>query len=110
MVPKVLSTCRHSADVTTEKDGGDDPRATQNPFLVNPFAGLGEVMERQMRLARDMQTAYGFPGAASGMAVFKARLQKGGRVSIPDPEREALGLQEGDLVQVIVLPLSKRQP
>lgn len=40
-------------------------------------------------------------------AVFKTRVQKSGRVSIPDAEREALGIEEGDLVQVIVIPLSK---
>ncbi|MFB5610454.1 MAG: transcriptional regulator, partial [Nitrosopumilaceae archaeon] len=31
-----------------------------------------------------------------------------GRISIPEAERDALGLKEGDLVQVIVLPLEKK--
>lgn len=33
-------------------------------------------------------------------AVFKTRLQKGGRISVPEPELEALGLTPGDLLQI----------
>ena len=42
-----------------------------------------------------------------GSAVFKTRVQSGGRLSIPDAEREALGIEEGDIVQTVVIPLSK---
>ena len=41
-------------------------------------------------------------------AVFKTNVQKAGRISIPEAEREALGIKEGDLVQVLVIPI-KRQ-
>ena len=44
---------------------------------------------------------------AGANAVFKTRVQKSGRVSIPDAEREALGIEEGDLVQVVVIPIQK---
>lgn len=40
-----------------------------------------------------------------GAAAFKTRVQSGGRISIPDAEREALGIDEGDIVQTIVIPL-----
>ncbi|KKL08702.1 hypothetical protein LCGC14_2573250, partial [marine sediment metagenome] len=30
------------------------------------------------------------------------------RISIPEAERNALGLGEGDLVQVIILPIGKK--
>ena len=33
-------------------------------------------------------------------AIFKTRLQKGGRVSVPEPEIDALGVVPGDLLQV----------
>ena len=39
-------------------------------------------------------------------ATFKTRVQSGGRISIPDAEREALGINEGDIVQTIVIPLN----
>ncbi len=40
-------------------------------------------------------------------AVFKTRVQSGGRISIPDAEREALDIDDGDLVQTIVIPLQE---
>ena len=40
------------------------------------------------------------------LATFKTRVQSGGRISIPDAEREALGIDEGDIVQTIVIPLN----
>ncbi|MDX1746031.1 MAG: AbrB/MazE/SpoVT family DNA-binding domain-containing protein [Halobacteriales archaeon] len=41
----------------------------------------------------------------AGAAVFKTRVQSGGRISIPDAEREALDIGDGDLVQAFVIPL-----
>lgn len=40
-------------------------------------------------------------------AVFKTTVQSNGRITIPEAEREALGINEGDLVQVIIIPLKK---
>jgi AbrB family looped-hinge helix DNA binding protein len=40
-------------------------------------------------------------------AVFKTSVQKAGRISIPEAERQALGIKEGDLVQVVVIPIKK---
>jgi AbrB family looped-hinge helix DNA binding protein len=39
---------------------------------------------------------------------YKTTVGSSGRISIPEAEREALGLKEGDLVQVIVLPIEKK--
>ena len=39
-------------------------------------------------------------------ATFKTRVQSGGRISIPDVEREALDIEEGEIVQAIVLPVN----
>lgn len=39
---------------------------------------------------------------------YKTTIGSNGRISIPEAERSALGLNEGDLVQVIVLPIAKR--
>ncbi|MFB6218408.1 MAG: AbrB/MazE/SpoVT family DNA-binding domain-containing protein [Halobacteriaceae archaeon] len=49
----------------------------------------------------------GLPGMSLGTATFKARVQSGGRISIPDAERDALGIEEGDLVQTVVVPIRK---
>ncbi len=42
-------------------------------------------------------------------AVFKTTVQSNGRISIPEAERKALGIEEGDLVQVIIIPLEKQK-
>lgn len=42
-------------------------------------------------------------------AMFKTTVQSGGRISIPEAERQALGIEEGDLVQVIIIPVAKKQ-
>ena len=44
-----------------------------------------------------------------GSATFKARVQSGGRISIPDAEREALDIEEGDIVQTIVVPVKRNR-
>ena len=48
-------------------------------------------------------------GAMTNMATFKTRVQSGGRVSIPDAEREALDIEEGDIVQTVVLPVKRNR-
>ena len=45
--------------------------------------------------------------ALSNAAMFKTRVQSGGRISIPDAEREALDIEEGDIVQAVVLPIKR---
>jgi hypothetical protein len=42
-------------------------------------------------------------------AMFKTNVQTGGRISIPEAERQALNIEEGDLVQVIVIPIERKR-
>ena len=48
----------------------------------------------------------GFATMGSRMAMFKTRVQSGGRISIPDAEREVLDIDDGDIVQTFVIPLT----
>jgi len=48
-------------------------------------------------------------GAMSRMATFKTRVQSGGRISIPDAERETLDIEEGDIVQTVVIPVKRNR-
>ena len=48
-------------------------------------------------------------GLTMGSAMFKTRVQSGGRISIPDAEREALDIEEGDIVQTIVIPVKRNR-
>jgi AbrB family looped-hinge helix DNA binding protein len=40
---------------------------------------------------------------------FKTSVGSNGRISIPEAEREALGIKENDLVQVMVIPVERRK-
>ena len=48
-------------------------------------------------------------GTMSQFANFKTRVQSGGRISIPDAEREALDISEGDIIQAVVLPVKRNE-
>jgi len=48
-------------------------------------------------------------GTLTSTATFKTRVQSGGRISIPDAEREALDIEEGDIVQTVVVPVKRNR-
>jgi hypothetical protein len=71
-----------------------------------------EAMERQMDMFRrfasmDSGGLSALSSMGRGTAVFKTRVQSGGRISIPDAEREALDIEEGDIVQTVVVPIKR---
>lgn len=69
-----------------------------------------ELFERMMGGGRRSNNAFSDFGSMSfGTAVFKTRVQSGGRISIPDAEREALDIEEGDLVQTFVVPIKRNR-
>lgn len=95
-----------------------DSRPPWSPAaMAEQWQEAGErVMERQLDLFEQMvQTTRGngvsdvsqLSPFGMGAATFKTRVQSGGRVSIPDAEREALDIEEGDIVQTIVVPVKR---
>ena len=42
-------------------------------------------------------------------SAFKTTIGSNGRISIPEAERQALSMDEGDLVQVIVIPVTHKK-
>jgi AbrB family looped-hinge helix DNA binding protein len=42
-------------------------------------------------------------------AMFKTTVQSGGRISIPEAERQALNIEEGDRVQVVLIPIDRKR-
>ncbi|MFB6299330.1 MAG: AbrB/MazE/SpoVT family DNA-binding domain-containing protein [Halobacteriales archaeon] len=96
----------------------DDESPWPPAMFANPFQEAGEeAMKQQAEMAKRMFSA----GTGSGfgmsqldamsrsMAAFKTRVQSGGRISIPDAEREALDIEEGDIVQTVVIPIKRNQ-
>lgn len=82
---------------------------------------MQEMGEQMMTNQQEMMKRFlpaggsGFDGLSGlgamsmGTAMFKTRVQSGGRISIPDAEREALDIEEGDIVQTIVLPIKRNR-
>jgi hypothetical protein len=104
--------------MTDEDDGAMWPPA----MFARQFQEAGEkAAEQQAEFARQLWSAgggsdmanaggMGLPGLAAssmGTATFKTRVQSGGRISIPDAEREALDIEEGDIVQTVLVPVKR---
>ncbi len=71
--------------------------------IANNVSSLQKnTMEQMFNLGNIMQNFMGW-------GAFKTTVGSNGRISIPEAERDALKLSEGDLVQVLVLPLEKRK-
>ncbi|WP_459194331.1 AbrB/MazE/SpoVT family DNA-binding domain-containing protein [Halosimplex sp. J119] len=97
--------------MTDENDGSTWPPAM--------FSGMQEMSEQAIETQQEflnqmMQAGAGGLdmnqlGAMSQTATFKTRVQSGGRISIPDAEREALDIEEGDIVQTVVIPVKRNR-
>lgn len=101
----------------TEKE--EEPPVWDPGAITEQWQQAGEeAMERQLSLFQKLLTSGQTDGIADlsrfstfgmGAATFKARVQSGGRISIPDAEREALDIHEGDIVQTIVVPVKRER-
>jgi len=65
---------------------------------------ITQFMQAQPLPFEDMSS---FGPMNMGTATFKARVQSGGRISVPEPERDALDIEEGDIVQTVVIPVKR---
>ena len=92
----------------------DDDETTTWPPMMEAFQQATEQATRQQQ--EMLQGLFGSTngsglapqlGAMSRLAMFKTRVQSGGRISIPDAEREALDIGEGDLVQTVIVPIKR---
>ena len=75
---------------------------TQTSFANSVASMQKTAMEQMFNIGNMVQ---GF----MGWGAFKTTIGSNGRISIPEAERGALKLSEGDLVQVIVLPIDKKK-
>lgn len=74
---------------------------TQSTFMNNVASMQSKGLEKMFNLGQIMPNFMNW-------GAYKTSVGSNGRISIPEAERDALGLKEGDLVQVIVLPLEKK--
>ncbi|PSP31282.1 hypothetical protein BRC64_10850 [Halobacteriales archaeon QH_10_67_22] len=93
----------------------DDDGATWPPMMSGWQQASEQAIERQQQFLKQMFEAgaggldMNQLGAMSQTATFKTRVQSGGRISIPDAEREALDIEEGDIVQTVVIPVKRNR-
>jgi len=88
-----LQTLKEMTEKTSEMQAG----LTNNVAVMQKNA-----MEQMLGIGNMMQSFMGW-------GAFKTTIGSNGRISIPEAERDALNIGEGDLVQVLVLPLEKRK-
>ena len=74
----------------------------QSNFVNNMAASQKNLMEQFFNMGNMMQSLVGY-------GAFKTTIGSNGRISIPEAERDALRINEGDLVQVVVVPLEKKK-
>ena len=87
--------------VDTLKDLISKGSKAQSEFVENLGSMQSKAMDSAFKLAQTM------PQFVSWGA-FKTSIGSNGRISIPEAERDALGLKEGDLVQVVIIPIEKK--
>ncbi|MFB6108800.1 MAG: AbrB/MazE/SpoVT family DNA-binding domain-containing protein [Haloplanus sp.] len=100
----------------TNDEDGEPTMWPPMPFARQFQEASEEAVENQMELFKRFMSGGsggGFDGFSQlgamsmGTAMFKTRVQSGGRISIPDAERETLGIEDGDIVQTIVIPVKR---
>lgn len=85
----------------TLKDISDKATKAQSNFVENFSSMQARGMENLLNLGQIMPKFLSW-------GAYKTTVGSNGRISIPEAERSALGIKEGDLVQVIILPIEKK--
>ena len=85
----------------TLKEITDKASETQSNFMDNLNSMQTKGMNKMFNISQMMPNFQQW-------GAYKTSVGSNGRISIPEAERDALGLKEGDLVQVIVLPIGKK--
>jgi AbrB family looped-hinge helix DNA binding protein len=85
----------------TLKTMSDTTRNTQSNLMENVRNLQSNSMDTMFNIGQMLPSFMNW-------GAYKTTVGSAGRISIPEAERNALGLGEGDLVQVIILPIGKK--
>ncbi|WP_428324035.1 AbrB/MazE/SpoVT family DNA-binding domain-containing protein [Nitrosopumilus sp.] len=85
----------------TLKEVSDNTRQAQSTMMENMSSMQNKSMDTMFSIGQMLPSFMNW-------GAYKTTISSNGRISIPEAERNALGLGEGDLVQVIVLPIAKK--
>lgn len=85
----------------TLKEVSENTRNAQSQLMENMSSLQNKSMDTMFSIGQMLPSFMNW-------GAYKTTVGSNGRISIPEAERNALGLGEGDLVQVIVLPIAKK--
>ena len=85
----------------TLRDVADRTRQTQSNLMENMSSMQSKSMDTMFNIGQMLPSFMNW-------GAYKTTISSNGRISIPEAERNALGLGEGDLVQVIIMPIAKK--
>ena len=85
----------------TLKNISDATRNTQTNLMENMTSLQNKSLDTMFSIGQMLPSFVNW-------GAYKTTVGSAGRISIPEAERNALGLGEGDLVQVIILPIGKK--
>jgi len=85
----------------TLREVSDSTRNTQSKMMQNMSSIQNKSMDTMFQIGQMLPSFVNW-------GAYKTTVSSNGRISIPEAERNALGLGEGDLVQVIILPIAKK--
>ena len=85
----------------TLRDMTEGARRAQSSMMDNVSSLQNKSMDTMFNIGQMLPSFMNW-------GAYKTTVGSNGRISIPEAERNALGLGEGDLVQVIVLPIAKK--
>jgi AbrB family looped-hinge helix DNA binding protein len=85
----------------TLRDFSDSTRQTQSNLMKNMSSMQSKSMDTMFNIGQMLPSFMNW-------GAYKTTISSNGRISIPEAERNALGLGDGDLVQVIILPIAKK--
>ncbi len=85
----------------TLREVSDSTRQAQSNLMQSMSSMQSKSMDTMFNIGQML------PSFANWGA-YKTTISSNGRISIPEAERNALGLGEGDLVQIIIMPIAKK--
>jgi len=83
------------------KGVSDSAKQTQSNVMDNMSSMQSKSMDTMFNIGQMLPSFMNW-------GAYKTTISSNGRISIPEAERNALGLGDGDLVQVIILPIAKK--
>ena len=85
----------------TLREVSDSTKQAQSNLMQNMSSMQSKSMDTMFNIGQMLPSFINW-------GAYKTTISSNGRISIPEAERNALGLGDGDLVQVIILPIAKK--